>query len=249
MSLFENKLAVVFGGGRDIGRAVAIELAKSGAQVAFSYNGSGAEETLAAIKAAGSTGWALKVDAMDTKAVRAFPAWAKQQAGKEISVLVNVVGGIGARKRMEEMDDAFWNHVMALNVTSTFAVTQAALPLMHDGAAIVNFSSQAGRDGGGGGAIAYSSSKGAIMAFTRGLAKELGPRRIRVNAVCAGMIATRFHDDFTKPEIRAKVAGGTPLGREGKAEEVADLVTYLASSKSSFLNGDCIDINGGTLFS
>jgi len=87
------------------------------------------------------------------------------------------------------------------------------------------------------------------MAFTRGLAKELGPRRIRVNAVCAGMIATKFHDDFTKPEIRAKVAGATPLGREGKAEEVADLVTYLASGKSSFLNGDCIDINGGTLFS
>jgi len=249
MSLFENKLAVVFGGGRDIGRAVSIDLAKNGAQVAFSYNSGGAEETLAAIKAAGGTGWAFKVDAMDTAAIRAFPAAAAKQAGKDISVLVNVVGGIVARKRMEEMDDAFWNQVFALNVTSTFAMVQASLPLMTDGGAIVNFSSQAGRDGGGGGAIAYSSSKGAIMAMTRGLAKELGARRIRANAVCAGMIATKFHDDFTKPEIRAKVAGATPLGREGKAEEVADLVTYLASGKSSFLNGDCIDINGGTLFS
>jgi len=249
MSLFENKLAVVFGGGRDIGRAVAIDLAKNGAQVAFSYNSGGAEETLAAIKAVGGTGWAFQVDAMDTKAIRAFPAAAAKQAGKEISVLVNVVGGIVARKRMEEMDDAFWEQVMNLNVRSTFAMTQAAIPLMHDGGTIVNFSSLAGRDGGGGGAIAYSSSKGALLAFTRGLAKELGPRKIRVNAVCPGMISTKFHDDFTKPEIRAKVAAGTPLGREGKAEEVANLVTYLASSQSSFLTGNCVDINGGVFFS
>ena len=249
MSLFENKLAVVFGGGRDIGRAVAIDLAKNGAQVAFSYNSGGADETLAAIKAVGGTGWAFQVDAMDTKAIRAFAAVAAKQAGKDISVLVNVVGGIVARKRMEEMDDAFWEQVMNLNVRSTFAMTQAAIPLMHDGAAIVNFSSLAGRDGGGGGAIAYSSSKGALMAFTRGLAKELGPRKIRVNAVCPGMISTKFHDDFTKPEIRAKVAAGTPLGREGKAEEVANLVTYLASSQSSFLTGNCVDINGGVFAS
>jgi len=249
MSLFENKLAVVFGGGRDIGRAVSVDLAKNGAQVAFSYNSGGAEDTLAAIKAVGGTGWAFKVDAMDTAAIRAFASAAAKQAGKQISVLVNVVGGIVARKRMEEMDDAFWETVMNLNVRSTFAMAQSAIPLMHDGGAIVNFSSLAGRDGGGGGAIAYGSSKGALMAFTRGLAKELGARKIRVNAVCPGMIATKFHDDFTKPEIRAKVAASTPLGREGKAEEVANLVTYLASEQSSFLTGTCIDINGGTFFS
>jgi len=186
---------------------------------------------------------------MDTAAIRAFASAAAKQAGKQISVLVNVVGGIVARKRMEEMDDAFWETVMNLNVRSTFAMAQSAIPLMHDGGAIVNFSSLAGRDGGGGGAIAYGSSKGALMAFTRGLAKELGARKIRVNAVCPGMIATKFHDDFTKPEIRAKVAASTPLGREGKAEEVANLVTYLASEQSSFLTGTCIDINGGTFFS
>jgi 3-oxoacyl-[acyl-carrier protein] reductase len=245
MSLFENRLAVVFGGGRDIGRAVAVDLARNGAQVAFSYNGSGAEQTLAAIKSVGGTGWALKVDAMDTKAVRAFAAWAKQQAGKEISVLVNVVGGMVARKRMEDMDDAFWEQVFNLNVRSTFAMCQAALPLMTDGGSIVNFSSLAGRDGGGGGSLAYASTKGAVMTFSRGLAKELGSRKIRVNAVCPGMIATKFHDDFTKPEIRAKVAASVPLGREGQAEEVAQLVTYLASSQSSYINGACIDINGG----
>ena len=138
-----------------------------------------------------------------------------KQPGKKIAVLVNVVGGLVARKRMEEMDDAFWDHVMTLNTKSIFAITQAALPLMTDGGAIVNVSSQAGRDGGGPGGIAYGASKGALMSMTRGLAKELGPRRIRVNAVCPGMIATKFHDEFTKPEVRQRVAGMTPLGTRG----------------------------------
>jgi len=136
-----------------------------------------------------------------------------------------------------------------LNLKSVFAMTQSALPLMQDGGAIVNVSSQAGRDGGGAGSIAYGASKGALMTMTRGLAKELGPRRIRVNAICPGMIATKFHNDFTKPEVRQRVAGMTPLGREGKAEEVADLIVYLASENASFVNGANVDINGGILFS
>jgi 3-oxoacyl-[acyl-carrier protein] reductase len=249
MTDFQNKLAVVFGGGRDIGGAVATELARRGADVALSYHGSNPDKVTADIAALGRKPYAQKVDALDTSAVRAFATSAAQHAGKQIDVLVNVVGGLVARKRMEEMDDAFWDHVMALNLKSIFAMTQAALPLMTDGGAIVNVSSQAGRDGGGPGGIAYGASKGALMSMTRGLAKELGPRRIRVNAVCPGMIATKFHDDFTKSEVRQRVAGMTPLGREGKAEEVAGLVAYLASSGASFVNGASIDINGGILFS
>jgi 3-oxoacyl-[acyl-carrier protein] reductase len=139
--------------------------------------------------------------------------------------------------------------VLTLNLSSVFLVTKEVLPHMADGGAIVNFASQAGRDGGGGGAIAYSSAKGGVMTMTRGLAKELGPRRIRVNCICPGMINTTFHNTFTKPEIRARVAAGTPLGREGEAPEVAALVAYLASDASSFINGASIDINGGTYFS
>src|SRR5712671_1186528 len=229
MTDFQDKLAVVFGGGRDIGGAIAIELARRGAHVALSYYGSNPDEDIAA--------------------VRAFATSSAEQAGKKIAVLVNVVGGLIARKRMEEMDDAFWDHVMTLNTKSIFAITQAALPLMTDGSAIVNVSSQAGRDGGGAGGIAYAASKGALMSMTRGLAKELGSRRIRVNAVCPGLIATKFHDEFTKPEVRQRVAGMTPLGREGRAEEVANLVVYLASDAASFVNGTNVDINGGILFS
>ena len=249
MTDFQNKLAVVFGGGRDIGGAVALELARRGAQVALCYNGSNPDKVIAAITDLGEKVYSQKVDARDTSAVRAFAVSSAKQAGRKIDVLVNVVGGLVARKRMEEMDDTFWDHVMTLNLKSIFAMTQAALPLMTDGAAIVNVSSQAGRDGGGPGGIAYGASKGALMSMTRGLAKELGPRRIRVNAVCPGMIATKFHDDFTKPEVRQRVAGMTPLGREGKAEEVANLVVYLASDNASFVNGANVDINGGILFS
>ena len=246
---YKNKLAIVFGGGRDIGGAVAIELAASGAQVALTYNSSNPDAVIAAITATGQAAIAARVDALDTAAVRNFARDAAKQAGKAVDLLVNVVGGLVARKRMEEMDDAFWDHVFNLNVRSIFAMTQAVLPLMADGGAIVTVASQAGRDGGGPGGIAYGASKGALMSMTRGLAKELGSRRIRVNAVCPGMIATKFHDDFTKQEVRTKVASMTPLGREGRAEEVAKLVAYLGSNEASFVNGVNVDINGGILFS
>ena len=249
MTDFQDKLAVVFGGGRDIGGAIAVELARRGARVAFSYHGSNPDEVIAAIATLGQKPYTQRVDALDMSAVRAFATSAAEQTGKKIAILVNVVGGLVARKRMEEMDDAFWDHVMTLNTKSIFAITQAALPLMIDGGAIVNVSSQAGRDGGGAGGIAYAASKGALMSMTRGLAKELGSRRIRVNAVCPGLIATKFHDEFTKPEVRQRVAGMTPMGREGRAEEVANLVVYLASDAASFVNGANVDINGGILFS
>jgi 3-oxoacyl-[acyl-carrier protein] reductase len=249
MNEFQGKLAVVFGGGRDIGGAIAVELARQGAQVALSYLGSDPTAVVEAITAFGKKPYTQKVDATDMAAVRSFAANAASHAGTKIDCLVNVVGGLVARKRMEEMDDKFWDHVMTLNNKSVFAMIQSSLPLMSDGGTIVNVSSQAGRDGGGPGGIAYGAAKGALMSMTRGLAKELGPRRIRVNGVCPGMIATKFHDDFTKPEVRERVAGMTPLGREGKAAEVADLAVYLASGRSSFVNGANVDINGGILFS
>ena len=245
-----GKFAIVSGGGRDIGKAVAIELARCGADVAFTYfDASDGEDTAAAIRALGRRALVRKVDALDTAAVAAFVAWARESGGRPIDILVNVVGGMVGRKKMDEMDEAFWDLVIDLNLKTTFLMTKAALPFFADGGAIVNFASQAGRDGGGPGALAYATSKGAVMTFTRGLAKELGPRRIRVNAVCPGMIATLFHDTFTKPEVRQRVAAMTPLGREGCAEEVGKLVAYLSSDASAFVNGASIDINGGTLFS
>jgi 3-oxoacyl-[acyl-carrier protein] reductase len=247
MTSFTNKFAIVTGGGRDIGQATVVELARGGADVAFTHFGTAPDSTL---KLAGNFErkiTAHSVDVTSSSAINEFIS--RVAANRKIDLLVNVAGGLVARKKMEEMDEAFWDNVISLNLKSTFLFTKAALPHMNDGGAIVNFSSQAGRDGGGPGAIAYATAKGAIMTFTRGLAKELGPRKIRVNAVCPGMINTTFHNTFTKPEVRQRVAGMTPLGREGESAEVAKLVAYLASDGGSFVNGACIDINGGIAFS
>jgi 3-oxoacyl-[acyl-carrier protein] reductase len=247
----KGKVAIVTGGGRDIGRQAAIKLAANGVAVCINYFGSkeGAQETLDIIKAAKGKAIAVQGDLTKSKDVAKLVAKCTQKFGDKIHILVNVTGGLVARKTMEDMDEAFWDSVMDLNVKSAFMMSKAVLPLMPSGGAIVNFSSQAGRDGGGGGAIAYATSKGAIATFTRGLAKELGGKGIRVNALAPGMISTGFHDKFTKPEIREKVAAGTPLKREGQAAEVADLVVYLASDASTFMTGTTIDINGGTYFS
>lgn len=244
-----RKLAIVFGGARDIGAATCVELAKGGFDVALTYHSANADSVLAQLRGVGVAARAYPVDALDTAALRRVLSGISAEWERPVDLLVNVAGGLLARKRMEEMDDAFWDTVYALNVRSVFAATQAVLPHMRDGGAIVNVSSQAGRDGGGAGAIAYGSSKAALMGMTRALAKELGARRIRVNAVCPGMIATKFHDEFTTPEVRARVASMTPLGREGKAEEVGALIAFLGSEQASFVNGACVDINGGLLFS
>jgi 3-oxoacyl-[acyl-carrier protein] reductase len=246
-----NRLAVVSGGARDIGRAVCLQLAKCGASVAFSYRESArqAEDTVVTLRQMGATALAVSSDATKWADVDAFFDRVQNSLQRPIDILVNNVGGLCARKKIDEIDESFWDLVIDLNLKSTFMMTKAALPRMSDGGAIVNVSSQAGRDGGGPGALAYATAKGGVMTFTRGLAKELGPRRIRVNAICPGMTNTTFHDTFTKPEVRQRVAAMTPLGREGEAAEVGALVAYLASSDASFINGACIDINGGILFS
>ena len=247
---FKNRVALVTGGGRDIGKQVSLELARYGASVAVNYRQSKneADATVHAIKELGGKAVAIQADVTKAADVRRLVKQTQEAFGKTIHVLVNVTGGLVARKKMEEMDEAFWDEVMAINVKSAFLVCKEALPAMADGGSIVNFSSQAGRDGGGPGAIAYATAKGAILTFTRGLAKELGPRKIRVNAVSPGMINTTFHDTFTKPEVRQRVASAVPLGREGTAVEVARLVAFLASDASPYVNGESIEINGGIFF-
>lgn len=247
----KGKVAVVTGGGRDIGKEVSLQLAKEGAKVVVNYYGSEAEaaETAKQITDAGGEAIAIKGDMTKWDEVVNLIDQTKKAFGKEIHLLVNVVGGLFGRKPIEEQDEDWYNLVMDVNVKSIFFTTKACVGSMPSGSAIINFSSQAGRDGGGGGASLYATAKGAVMTYTRAMAKELGPKGIRVNAVAPGMIATSFHDRFTKPEIRTNVAASTPLRRQGDAKDVADLVVYLASDESTFITGANIDINGGTFFS
>jgi 3-oxoacyl-[acyl-carrier protein] reductase len=248
---FENKTVIVAGGARDIGRAITLAFAKAGAKVAFTFHGSdqAAAETLALAHAISPTCQAIKADLTDPLAAAGVVAAVTSQHGSGIDVLVHVTGGLVARRPLADMDADFFEGVMRLNVTSAFTLAKAVVPLMKPGSSIVTFASQAGRDGGGGGAIAYATAKGAIMSFTRGLAKELGPSGIRVNALCPGMISTAFHDTFTADEVRTKVAAGTPLRREGLADEVAAATLFLASDAAAFVTGTCLDINGGSYFS
>ena len=251
MSTLEGKIAIVAGGSRDIGKAVSIKLAAGGAKVAVNSfrNKDQGLETVKEIEDAGGTAILVEGDMTSADDVEQLVSATREAFGDSIDILINVVGGLVARKSLQEMDEEFLDFVMKLNFNSTFLTTKSVVPHMRDGGAIVNFASLAGRDGGGPGATAYAASKGAIMTFTRAMAKELGPSGIRVNCVCPGMIATTFHDEFTKDAVRTNVAAATPLKREGVAAEVADLVAYLASDESSFLTGNSIDINGGLAFS
>ncbi len=244
-----GKTAIVTGGGRDIGRACVMRLAAAGANVVFNYfkSSEGAESAVAEITAAGGKAFAVQGDMTKPADVEALVAKAVAEFGS-VDILVNNTGGIIKRQTMAEMSLEHWNAVMEINVTSTWLAIKSALPHLNEGSSIVTLASQAGRDGGGPGASAYGASKGALMTFTRGLAKELGPKT-RVNAICPGMIDTDFHNIFTKPEVRTHVANITPVKREGTPEDTANLVAFLASDESAFITGANVDINGGMLFS
>lgn len=248
---FKDKLVIVTGGGRDIGRSISLRFAAEGAKVVINYRSdeAAAQDTLAAVEAAGGTALLHRADVTKADEVAGLIAAAAAFGGGTIDILVNCAGGMVARKTLADMDEAFFDTVMDLNFKSAFLVTKAALPHLAKGSAIVNLSSQAARDGGGPGASIYAASKGALTTLTRGWAKELGPQGIRVNALCPGLIGTSFHDIFSKPEGRAAVAGNTPLRREGHPDEVAAAVAFLASDEASFLTGLNMDINGGLAFS
>lgn len=247
-----GKTAIVTGGGRDIGRACALRLAADGANVAINYHSSaeGADSAVAEIERDGGGAIALQGDMTRPSEVESLVAATVERFGG-VDILVHVTGGLVARKTLPELDIDHWQTVMDLNATSYLHLVRAGLPHLRDsgnGGSIVVIASQASRDGGGPGAIAYAAAKGAVLTMTRGMAKELGPD-IRVNGVCPGMIDTDFHNVFTKDAVRENVAKATPLKREGTSEEVANLVAFLASDEAAFMTGGNLDINGGTLFS
>ncbi|WP_424930288.1 SDR family NAD(P)-dependent oxidoreductase [Amaricoccus tamworthensis] len=244
----QGKTAIVTGGGRDIGRACAVKLASEGANVAINYfaSSAGAEQTVAEIEKLGGKAIAVQGDLSKAEDVATLVDATVKEFGA-VDVLVNNAGGLISRKTIAEMPLEHWQAVMDLNLTSTFLLVKACLPHMKSGA-IVNLASQAGRDGGGPGAVAYATSKGAVMTMTRGLAKELGPE-IRVNALCPGMIDTDFHNIHTADAARRGFEAAAAVKRQGVPEDAANLVLFLACDDSAFITGANVDINGGVLFS
>ena len=165
-----------------------------------------------------------------------------------IDILINNAGSLIARKSLGEIELDYWNKVMDVNLSSMLFVSRAALPFMSKNkqGSIVNLASLAGRKGGHAGSLAYSTSKGAILTFTRALATELGPQGIRVNAVAPGLIlGTSFHNTHTTTESANKTIAEIPLQQAGDAHDVARAVVYLASEYDGFITGATLDINGG----
>ncbi len=247
----KGKVAVVTGGARDLGRAISIRLAKEGAKVVINYfdNEQDAADTLAQVKAVGGEGITVQGDMTKADDVKKLFEQASKAYGEVVHVLVNVVGGLVGRKPITEQDEAWYDFLMDVNMRSVFLCTRQAVPAMTQGGSIINFSSQAARDGGGPGASVYATAKAAVMCHTRAMAKELGPMNIRVNAIAPGMIATSFHDRFTAPAARENLEKTVPLRRQGSAEDIAGLVAFLAGPDSTYITGTNVDINGGALFS
>lgn len=240
-----GKTAVITGGNIGIGQAFSLALARAGASVVATYFTS--EYTPFAED--GQTIHGLALDATDSEQVDAVMAEAAEKLGGKIDILINNAGGLLGRVHVSEMTNEHFHNVMNVNFSSTFYCTRAVLRYMPDGGRIVNLSSLAAHDGGGNGSVIYSASKAAVIGFTRGMAKELGPRGITVNALAPGFIAnTTFHNTFTPDAVQQAIIAKTPLQRGGTPTDVANAALYLVSDMGSFITGELMEINGGLYF-
>lgn len=243
-----GKVALVTGASSGIGRATAIALAAGGASVAINFhrNEAGADAARAEIVNAGGKAITVQADVTQAPDVQSLVKQTTVEFGP-IDILVNNAGSLIERLKILELTEARWDEVVDLNLKSAFLCSQAVTGSMisRKSGSIVNVSSIAGRNGGALGSIHYSTAKGGIITFTKGLAKELAPHGVRVNAVSPGVIATPYHEQFSSADMMKAYVGMIPLGRIGQPEEVASVICFLASDAASFLVGETIEINGG----
>ena len=244
----KGKVALITGASSGIGAATAKLLAANGARVAINFhqNKDGAEKTRAEIVSAGGATIVIQADVAKSSEVDSLVKRTVDELGP-IDILVNNAGSLVERLRILELTEERWDEVIDLNLKSAFLCCRAVAASMTERktGAIVNVSSIAGRTGGALGSIHYSTAKGGLITFTKGLAKELAPFGIRVNAVSPGVIDTRYHERFSTPEMIKGYVAGIPVGRVGTPEEVASVICFLASAASSYLAGETIEINGG----
>src|SRR5262245_47662501 len=242
-----GRVALVTGAGVGIGRATALALAGAGATVGIHCHTSAeaAKQTLASIERGGGEGVLLPADLTMEAQAESIVDRLVQHAGR-LDILVNNAGSPITRAKIEDCPTDLWRRVFDVNVTSAFWVTRRAIPHLKASGrgCIVNNLSLSVQTGGAGGAGPYAAAKGALQVLTRTLARELAPA-VRVNAIMPGVIETAHHEQFSTPAQMEDYRKQTPLGRNGKAEEVAQAMLFLASDASSFVNGAIVDINGG----
>jgi len=244
-----GKNVLVTAGAQGIGESITRHFIDSGAHVAIHYFSSAdtANELVAYANAKGQKAIAISGDLTKEGDANALVKKTVETFGG-LDILINNAGSLVARNLLQDMETDFWHKVMDINMTSMMFVTRAAGPHLakNENSSIVNLASLAGRKGGHPGSLAYATSKGAILTFTRALATEFGPQGIRVNAVAPGLIlGTSFHNTHTTKESAAKTTAGIPIQRAGNSADVARAVLYLASEYDGFITGATLDINGG----
>jgi 3-oxoacyl-[acyl-carrier protein] reductase len=245
-----GRTALITGASSGIGAATALVFADLGARVAIGYhnNESGAFQVRDEVTAAGGTIRAIKGDVRRTADIKSMVHETTEAFGP-IDILVNNAGSLVQRQRLAEITEERWDEIMNLNLKSALLFSQLVAPSMAERkrGAIVNLVSIAGRNGGGPGATAYATAKGALITMTKGMARELAPQGVRVNAVSPGVIDTPFHEVFSTPEMIRNFVAGIPLGRVGTSMECAAAIAFLASDAASYIAGETIEVNGGQL--
>lgn len=241
--MLNSKIALITGSSKGIGKAIAIEFAKSGADVIVNYNKDekGALEAVGEIKKIGRKSVAIKADVGKFEEVTTMIDKLKKDFGR-IDILVNNAG-IAMDRTLKKMTQEEWNTVINVNLNSLYNVTHQILPLIPEGGRIINLSSIVGLTGNFG-QTNYAATKAGIIGFTKSLAKELGRRKITVNVIAPGFIEGEMVDKI--PFVRKQIIMSLiPLGRAGLKEEVANCTVFLASDKSSYITGEVIGVSGG----
>lgn len=246
-----NKIAIITGGSRGLGRNTALNLARRGTNVIFTYrsNKAEADSLIRETEAMGRKAAAFQLDTGDIRAFNGFVAEVRktlQSWGRDrFDFLVNNAGN-SLHANFSETTEAQFDEIFNVHVKGVYFLTQKLLPLMNDGGRIVNISSGLARFSLPG-SSAYGAAKGAVEVLTRYLAKELGPRRITANVVAPGAIQTDFSGGMVRdnPEVNKQVAGITALGRAGVADDIGPMIAALLSDENRWVNGQRIEVSGG----
>jgi 3-oxoacyl-[acyl-carrier protein] reductase len=245
-----SHVSLVTGSSTGIGAAAALDLARAGSRVAVHYNTSAeaARKVAGQIEQEGGTAWLYRGDLSTAEGARRLVSDVLAGSGR-IDCLVNNAGSLIDRKLLLDISDELWQQVMDVNLNSAFWLTKGAAAHMVErgSGTIINVSSIAARNGGGPGAMPYATAKAAMTCMTKGLAKELIAHGIRVNSVHPGVILTPFHERFSSEERMKAMVSTIPQGRAGEPDEIAGMITFLASDRASHIVGEAIEINGGML--